>query len=83
MVMEPTQPPGFDLQGDVTIAKMIGGAREQQRIIGVGARDRLGGGLNPNHISLLARQQVAMAQGLAAWQQHANLATVLEPRAQA
>lgn len=83
MVMQPAKASRCNLQRYMPIAKVIGSAREQSRIIGTSAGDLLGGGLDTDQLTALVREQFAMDQDLAAWQKDAHLATIVQPSTQA
>jgi hypothetical protein len=83
MIMQPAQSPRLNLQRHMPVTEMIGSTRQLQWVIDLGAGHRLGGGSYPNHFALLIRQQVSIAQGLAARQQDANLTAVIQLSTQA
>jgi len=83
-----TQPAGADLDGDMTVAEVITGPRQAQRIGGARGTDRLGGSPYPYQDAVVTPQQFTVAQAGAVGQhqrrygptvQNHALATLLPP----
>ena len=66
VIMQVTQPAGAELQGDVAVAEMVGGARQPQWIIGTAGGDGFRGGAHLDYPAIGGTQPVAVSQDRAA-----------------
>lgn len=82
MVMQPAQAVRLDLQRDMPVTEMIGRSQERLGIGRARARERLCGGTNLNHGTVVSRELVALSQRGASRQQDADTAPVNESRTQ-
>jgi len=75
MVMAVSQPSVADLQCDVAIPQMISRARQASRVVGLQSRDRF---LRRSYLhdpAVVGKQEIAVAQYVTAFEQHADLLT--------
>ncbi len=76
------QPAGTDLDGDVAVAEVVGGAQEQQRIAADRLAQGLGSGDHLDDAAVVRGEPVAAAQHRAAREEQAALLAAGELRAQ-
>jgi hypothetical protein len=82
MVVQPTQTAWPYLERDMAVAQMVRRARHQRWVFAAHRRDGLIRSTHLDHPPVLGRQKVPASQALAAGKQDADLAPVVESRAQ-
>jgi len=82
MVVTVAQFARHDLYGHVAIAQVVTGAGKQLRVVAAHDGKRLGGGTYLNLDTVVARQQIAILQCAATFQQQAGVAAVVQGDAQ-